>query len=200
MRFLCSLGVLVLLMALAAGIDWRRRGAAATRWREYGFLLIGGLLGAAVGVFNDQITCTISPEYFVYGKEIPAGEGFRLRVAWLGFMAGFSPGAIIAGVYLLANNPKPGRTPLRYRRLLRFVACPLLAAAIAMPLCAVLIRLWDPQNHHGELADLATPAAIDAMLIAWGLHIGLYLGGLLGTVWGVLGIRRAMKTVDYASA
>ena len=167
MRFLYSLGVLLLLMTIAAYIDWRRRREAATKWREYGFLLIGGLLGAAVGVLNDQITCTISPEYFIYGKEIPGGEGFRLRVAWLGFMAGFSPGAIIAGAYMLANNPggKKGtgticrngpegaahkwclspfsrpRTPLPYRRLLRFVACPLLAAAIAMPPCAVLIWL-----------------------------------------------------------
>ena len=191
-RFFVHLAVLMCLMGIVAFVDWRRHRTAATKWREYGFLLIGGLLGAAVGVVNDQITCTISPEYFIYGKEIAAGEGFRLRVAWLGFVAGFSPGAIIAGMYMLANNPKPGRTPLPYRRLLRFVACPLVAAAVAMPPCSVLIRLWDPQDFHGALFEgIATPEAINAMLVAWGLHIGIYFGGLIGTIWGVVGIRRA---------
>ena len=51
-RFLYSLDVLVLLMTIVAYIDWRWRGPAATKWREYGFLLIGGLLGTVWGVLR----------------------------------------------------------------------------------------------------------------------------------------------------
>jgi len=36
--------------------------------REYSFLLSAALLAAAYAVVHDQITVTLSPEYFVYGK------------------------------------------------------------------------------------------------------------------------------------
>jgi hypothetical protein len=102
------LGALLLLMLVVAFVDWWWRGAQATRWREYSFLLAAGMFGGLLGVAIDQFTATISPGYFVVGKGVSAGAGFRLGVAGIGFQAGLAVGMVIGGVYLLANNPRAG--------------------------------------------------------------------------------------------
>src|ERR1041384_40139 len=58
----------VLIFGVLALRDWRRHGNQATRWKEYLFLL-GAVIAALIyGAINDQVTVTISPEYFLYGK------------------------------------------------------------------------------------------------------------------------------------
>ena len=74
-------------------VDLRRRGREATRWREYLFLVACVLVALAYGVVNDQLTTTISWEYFAYGKGIaetlpgaePNSPAFRIAVgaSWL---------------------------------------------------------------------------------------------------------------------
>src|SRR5436190_9095757 len=67
----------VLVFAALAIWDWRRHGAAATRWREYCFLLITIVAAMIYGIINDQITSRISWEYFYYGKELQQILGAR---------------------------------------------------------------------------------------------------------------------------
>jgi hypothetical protein len=55
------------IFAVLALIDLRKNGRSATRWREYSVLLIAVLAALVYGAINDQITVTISPEYFLYG-------------------------------------------------------------------------------------------------------------------------------------
>ncbi len=186
------LGVLVLLMAIVAGIDWRRNGAAATKWREYAFLLAAGLLGGLIGIGNDLITLTISPDYFVLGKGIPAGDYFRGHVVSLGFQAGLLMGMLVGGIYLIANNPKPNRCSLPLIHLFRFALPPILAAIALVPIGALLICRWDPLSFRApsQLGDLLTPIQATRFLTVWGMHLGIYAGGLLGTINGVFATRR----------
>src|SRR5437588_3921799 len=51
-------------------LDLYRRGRAASRWREYSFLLATIAVAMIYGVINDLITSRISWEYFYYGKEL----------------------------------------------------------------------------------------------------------------------------------
>jgi hypothetical protein len=199
MSFCWRLAALVALMSVVAWIDWRRHGERATRWREYSFLLVAGMLGGSFGVGIDQLTSTISPEYFIFGKGIPHDDAFRVHVASLGFQAGFVMGMLVGGIYLLANNPRPGRTSLSYGRLFRFGVAPIIAAAVAAPISALAIDNWDPLNLARELRDVLSPAEIDQFRLVWGIHVGLYVGGVIGTAVGVVKIRRSRTHISESA-
>ena len=194
MNLLWRLLILVLLMALVAWLDWRRRGPEATRWREYVFLLLAGLIGGIIGIANDHITATISPEYFFIGKGIALGDGFRRHVTELGFHAGLLAGVVIGGAFLMANNPKPNRSRLSAKKLLRFALYPILGALILVPLGSVLAYYFDPLNFSSDLSEALSPEQIGRFLAVWGVHLGLYAGGLVGAMTAVLGIRRIRRS------
>lgn len=196
MNLLWRLLILVLLMAVVAWFDWRRRGPEATRWREYVFLLLAGLIGGIIGIANDHVTATISPEYFFIGKGIALGDGFRLHVTELGFHAGLLAGVVIGGAFLMANNSKPNRPSLPAKKLVRFALYPILGALILVPLGALLAWLFDPLNFTADLHEALTPPQITRFLAVWGVHLGLYAGGLLGTIAGIVGIRKARPIND----
>ncbi len=195
MNLAWRLSLLILVMAVVAFVDWLRHRSLATKWREYGFLLASGLLGGAFGIAVDQLTATISPEYFVFGKGLAADHSFRLSVAALGFQAGLAAGIVIGGGYLIANNPKPGRWQLPHRRLFRFAVPPIVWAAIMAAVVSPLVTIWDPLDIRGTMADVLAPAQQTHFLIVWGIHLGLYLGGAIGAVQGVVAIRRRRASV-----
>jgi len=86
-----AMGVAVL--AWLAIVDLRRHGRAATRWREYFVLAACAAAAMIYGAINDQITSSISWEYFYYGKELdkvlgpaapPAGAALHWEAAKVG--------------------------------------------------------------------------------------------------------------------
>jgi hypothetical protein len=187
------LAILAGLLAAAAGVELRLRGRRAERWREYLFLSAAGLAGGVVGATNDLVTSSISPEYFALLKGIPAGGGFTEGVVALGFQAGFTAGAIGAGLLLIANRPRPARPALACRRLVR----PALRAGAAAVLAGILLGaaaclLPGVEPWGAEAAGLSPPAA-RRLEIAASIHLGLYAGLLGGVIWGVLSIRRARR-------
>ena len=132
--FLARLGVLLVVLGAILAWDYRRHGAKGTRWREYLFLVAVGLLGAGIGVAHDLVTSSISEDYFVIGKGMNKGVGFRSSVIELGAHAGFFAAVVGAGIYLLANGRRDGTSPLSLGRLARLVwkplVCALLGAAV----------------------------------------------------------------------
>ena len=168
-------------MAIIAAIDWRRNSVRATKWREYGFLLTAGVLGGLLGIGIDQITATISSDYFVLGKGIAAGAGFRFRVAGLGLQAGLAMGG--RGRHLpIANNPAPESADVVRAQLLRFAWPPIVAAIVLIPFTTWAVLHWDPLNLAAGLSDLLTPLRIERFITVWGIHLGIYTGGILGTI------------------
>ena len=194
--------------AVLAVWDVRRRGKEARRWREYLFLLVAVAAAMAYGVAIDQITATISWEYFVHGKGLsafeshgPAGAGeaaaFRWEVAKLGAKAAWTAGLILGAAVLIANNPRPQRPPLPfaalYRMLPRVAACAAVLAA-ALGLAGYLGLLTWTNSDFGLLFEenLYRP---QRFLCAWGIHLGSYVGAAAGAalaVWRVL--RRHRRT------
>ncbi len=195
MDFCWRLAALLALMMLIAWIDWRRHGERATKWREYSFLVVAGTLGGVFGVAIDQLTSTISSDYFVLGKGIPNDAAFRVHVATLGFQAGFVMGMLVGGLNLLANNPRPDRIALSYVRLFRYAVAPIIAAIVVAPISALVIGNWDPLHLAHELRDVLSPAEIDHFRLVWGIHVGLYAGAVIGAIVGVVQIRRLRASV-----
>ena len=182
-------------------IDLRRNGRAATRWREYGVLVACVLAALAYGAVNDQVTVTISPEYFLYGKELaktvgdpPASElALRWAAAVVGLKATWSAGLLIGVVLLLANNPWRSLPRLPNRRLIGLLPVILLCAATLAVVGGVvghagLMTHWQADFEDQVRADLWRPRRYMA---TWGVHLGGYAGGLIGTAWAAaLVIRR----------
>jgi hypothetical protein len=179
------------IFATLAIIDIQKNGANATRWKEYGVLLASVLAGLFYGVINDQLTVSISPEYFIYGKELdhiigdhpPMGR-LRYEAAKVGLKATWTAGLIFGVALLLANNPCKSLPRLRNRQLLMYLPIIMLTAAAGGTLGGWL-------GYHGHLTRLDSDFKflIESNLYrpyrfmcTWGVHLGGYVGGAIGTI------------------
>ena len=198
--FFPRLVLLLALMTVAAAADlwWYRE--RAVRWREYLFLVVAGLAGGTFGVINDQITATISAEYFELGKGIEQSQRFFQEVALLGFQAGCVAGMVIGSAFLLANQPRSGKAAIPLPELFGLVRYPL-GLAVGMVPPAVLVSLqFDPLDLQPVLEEMISQDQVRRVLTVWGIHAGLYLGGALGTVLAISRIARRRSTLSAALA
>ena len=181
--------------------DLRRNGRHATRWREYSFLLLAVLVALIYGVANDQITCRLSWEYFYYGKELSPVLGDRIppdygKLSWeatkVGLKATWTVGLLVGVFILLANNPRPGRPSLSYASLLKRM--PVIVASAL--LCALLLgwigsvgglKILSEDFRQMVLHDEFRPYTF---MMVYGIHLGGYIGGALGTVAAIVSILR----------
>lgn len=185
--------LLVAVMSLIAAIDWRRNRQNATKWKEYAFVIVAGVVGAAFGFFNDLVTSSISPEYFVLGKGLPGGEGLTLRAGFLGMKAGFSAGAIAGAICLYAATRRSSNPPLAFRNILSFLWRPVVLAIIAASALALAFRQHDPFDFFAQLDCAVDSEQIRRFLLVWWIHAGLYLGLLVALVWIIADIVRLRK-------
>jgi hypothetical protein len=178
------------LMVVGAALDRWKRGPDATRPREYSFLLVCGLLGAAFAIGVDHVDATLSPDYFVIGKGLRRSS-LRLDVTWLGFQAGLAPGLIVGGLLLLANQPIAEKPVISSPRLLRFALIPI-AAALAFALAGALLNpRFDVFDDARALEGELSPERLERFLLVHGVHLGLYAGGGLGAIAAAILARRS---------
>src|SRR6185503_949559 len=142
---LARIGAGVAIFALLALVDLARNGRAATRWREYAFLVACVAAALLYGVINDQVTSRISWEYYAFGKGLAPVLGNLppdpWRLSWeaakVGLKATWTVGLLIGVACLLANNPKPDLPQVPLPKL--FTRVPIvLACAIA---CAMILGI-----------------------------------------------------------
>ena len=200
-----TVGVLILL-ALAFH-DYRRNRERATRWREYLILLVCTLAAMAYGAINDQITSTISWEYFYYGKDLdkvlgpatpPDAVRLHLHAALVGIQATWSAGLIIGVVLLFANNPSKTLPQLPRTTLLKFLPLILLITATTAGTGAYLGYAGHLTRFNEDFpimlkTDLWRPRRFMAV---FGIHLGGYVGGVLAllvTVPLILWKRRRLQ-------
>jgi hypothetical protein len=191
-------------LATLAIIDYHRHGPRATRWREYAFLLAVTAVTLAYGAINDQVTSAISWEYFYYGKGLsevlgdripPDALALHLQAALVGLKATWSAGLLVGVALLLANNPARRRRPLPqlpYPRLL--ATLPLIFTVTVITAClfaaagyAGAFTLLSTDFHEMLRRDEFRPRRF---MLVFGLHLGGYVGALLGTAAAVLRVRR----------
>ena len=193
--FAYRVALLLLLMAIGAIIDLSRTGARACRHREYGFILISGVMGAVVGFANDWMTSAISPEYFILGKGLEPGADLRMRAGRFGLQAGFSAGIIGGAICLFAAVHKLPFTPARMRRLLQRLWMPLVGAAFFGLLLPVVAGRFDP--FHFELGSILTVERIDRFREVWWRHTGLYAGLFIGLATMIICQRKLGSKPDH---
>jgi len=135
------------IFALLATIDLFRNGRSATRWREYVFLLLAVGLAMAYGAINDAIASRVSWEFFYYGKGVaqqlgpaipPDPAALESAAIGVGLRATWSAGLVIGVALLIANNPRPNRTRLRYQTLIALLIPIFLIAALSAAIGALI--------------------------------------------------------------
>ena len=110
-----KIGAGLLFFAVLGLWDLIKNGREARRWREYAYLLCCVAAAMAYGVINDQVTVTISWEYFFYGKELekvlgtlapPDMAALRWQAVMVGLKATWVLGVVLGVAVLIANNPR----------------------------------------------------------------------------------------------
>jgi len=182
-------------MALLALADYVKNNRSLWKTWEYSGVLLAGLLGAFFGAINDQITCSISPEYFHFGKEIEYHSDFRLQVAMLGAKAGFFVGFVVFGLYLYFARSKRGMNVSFYKSLFLKLRVPLIYALTLVPVTSILFVLLRAHFQPDSLLLLFPESRIPSFYAVWGWHHGLYIGAVLGTVHGIILIRRSISSL-----
>lgn len=179
---------------LIAAIDLALHGRRATRWREYSLLLLAAIVGALCGMVVDSVTSVVSPEYFVDGKGIAAGDGFRWRAVALGAQAGAGCGALLGGALMIAA----GRDFSLHRSARKRVASACLETALwalgggvaALP-TATISRIslsWIRESAASRDDEVLRMSAV------WLCHLGVYAGALVGLVVAIRGLRQWRAT------
>jgi hypothetical protein len=162
--------------------------------------LLGALLAGIYGAAHDQVSYSISAEYFIKLKFQQFGYanfGFPPRVfaAEVGFLASWWVGMIVA--WLLARlgltelPPQKRRTTIVVAFTIVFV-CALVAGASGLLLGRAQSRCddlssWEPWERVLQLTDLRS-----FVTVAY-LHNASYLGGLVGFIAAAIYVYRRVK-------
>jgi len=178
--FSYRVAMLLALMAVAAAVDYWRRGKEAERYREYAFICIAGALGGLAGFANDCVTSSISPDYFTLGKGLEAGSGLRWRAGVFGFEAGYSAGMIGGAICMFVRARNSHFSTEQMRRWLRALWMPVAGALLFGLLLPIVAGELDPLGLSAGLGSLLRNDEIDRFRRVWWIHLGLYAGLIIG--------------------
>ena len=195
--FWARVAALISLMAAMAGLELARYGKSATRWREYTFILGAGVAAGLLGSMNDLLTSSISPDYFILGKGLPADNLWR-NAAALGLQAGFSAGVVAGALCVYAATRTSAHPPLVLDKLILFAWRPL---ALAVGLAALFLGLLsglDPMDITTTFTPLLESPQISLLLKVWWIHCGLYAGLIAGVAWIVADVTRQRRCSTVA--
>jgi hypothetical protein len=169
--------------------------------------LLGVVIAGVYGMVHDQVSYTISPEYFTklkFRQFAYANFGWPPRVfaAEVGFLASWWVG-LIAGWFLARGGLAELPAPLRWRCTARSFAL-ILVVAVTFGLAGAMLGVfvtrdgdlsgWDGWRQRLGLGDLR------AFVIVAYLHGGSYLGALVGLVLAIVYVRRRLARQRRAAA
>ena len=180
---------LVVLMAVVAGVDLRFRRGRSKRWREYLFILIAGCLGGVFGLLTDMATSSISPEYFICAKGLPA-DGITAHAMLLGLQAGFSAGVIAGAICMFVGVRKNDSAQISPPGCLVLLWRPVLLALLLAAAAPFALGWFDPLGLEELFGGPLGPDKIANLLAVWRIHLGVYLGLGVGMVWVIVKMRR----------
>jgi hypothetical protein len=170
------------------------------RWRwllpMLGYALLGSLFAGAYGILHDQITYSISPEYFTRFKfaqfhYADFGLPPRVFVAEIGFLAtwwvGFLAGWFISRVVVPAF---PSHIAVRHtaRAFLTILAFALTAAGVGYVL-GLLRQSYPDSSGWQEIATNHGIKDLPSFVRVAYIHNASYLGGLVGLVAAIVHLK-----------
>lgn len=168
-------------------------------------ILIGCLIAGLYGIIHDQLTYTISPEYYTKFKFCQFGladEGHeaifpspRLWVSFVGFMATWWTGIPIATVLGLCSLHKD-RKPMIEMALRGFLV------TVTIAFLTGIYGLYDgftylanqPKENFGRWFIPENLVDFESFIAVGSMHNHSYLGGFYGLIFGVayIGLRKGM--------
>lgn len=164
-------------------------------------LLFSPLIGGLYGILHDQITFTISPEYYTKFKFYQFGlapteqewvpNNIRAYIAFVGFLATWWVGIIIGTtlglIGLIHQNSR-----IRIRITLRAIGITLVTAIIFGTIGYIYGRLFIDEVRITEL--LPNIIHKKDFFTVGSIHNLSYLGGLIGLVLGIIySIRKRIR-------
>ena len=179
--------VLVAGLAILAGRaihDVATHGREASRAKEYAFLLLTTFAAVIYGIVHDQITASISPEYFLVWKGLATDpRPWRIAVTLVAVRSSWWAGLLAGVCFLVANNPtRSGRRRLGYGELGRLAAVPPVVALVTAAACGA-VNVVDPLGVGARVRELVAKPRLAAFMFVWGVHFGSYVGALVGVAW-----------------
>jgi hypothetical protein len=190
----------VTILSIFAAVDLRKNGRSATRWREYLFLFSAAGISIVYGALNDQVTSSISWEYFYYWKGLEDKLGPRtppdaLRLHWeaakIGMQAAWSLGLIAGAALLIANNPSRRVPRVSYRVLWRGLPIIIGTVIICSTIFAFIGHAGALDSISQDLREEAARHRPQQFMTTWGIHLGGYIGAPIGVALAVWCVRRA---------
>lgn len=159
--------------------------------------LCGALVAGAYGICHDQVTYSISKEYFsrfkfdqfAYAK--PPIESPRVFAGIIGFLATWWVGALIAWVMVRVSLMRGRELPTFRQFLVAFLIS--FSVSFLAALCGFLYGLWRRTTGYAEgwlrwLDELAVED-VDSFMTVGYIHNSSYLGGILGTIVAIAYLR-----------
>ncbi|MBI1249827.1 hypothetical protein GC197_18530 [bacterium] len=168
--------------------------------------IVGGLIAGAYGIVHDQITYSISPEYFTKLKfdqfrYADFGWGDRVFVATIGFLATWWVGFFAA--WFLARRLIPGQPRAIALRQIRYGIVGILLCGFTFGLIGYVLGLWrGPDGDFGNWDWMLRQLKIEdrwAFVRVAYIHNAGYLGGLLGLLLALVFLRPMTRLADSAS-
>ena len=165
-----------------------------------GIACLGATIAGLYGVIHDQITYSISAEYFTRLKFIQfrwadIGLPTRAFVAEIGFLATWWVGFIAGWVLARIMDPVAGTRAMLVLAIRGFIIVMGFAAAAAGAAFAYGLT-QNPQPQTSGLASLAAAIGVSdapAFVRVAYIHNAGYLGGLLGIVTAAMLLRRKVR-------
>ena len=181
----------------------------------FGVALIGGVVAGAYGILHDQLTYSISREYFTHLKfkqfhYADFGLGDRAFVSTIGFLATWWVGFIIA--WFLARRLIPRQPRAQAHRQIRLGFACVFACGILSGLLGFAYGLWrgpdaDYSSWAWAIQEFDIVEAWPFVRVAY-IHNASYLGGVIGLMIALATIRPhhqelsdtdTVPTIDRAS-
>jgi len=166
-----------------------------------GISCLGALIAALYGIVHDQITYTISPEYFTrlkFRQFYYADFGFPVRVyvAEIGALAtwwvGFAAGWFMARVFIpLRTSSAPLR--LVVHGFIIMLGCAFLAGLIGYS-CGAFRDISPANSGLADYAESIGVKDIPAFVRVAYIHNAGYLGGLIGLIVAIVNLRRKVRS------
>jgi len=189
---------LVALLSIVAAVDLWRRGRKSTRWKEYAFILAAGCAAGLFGMLTDLVTSSISADYFIFGKELPA-EKIHLSAMLLGLKAGSSAGVIAGALCIFVGTRKGAGSNPPLRRVVMLSWRPFVLAVACGAAFPLVCGWFDPFDFVVRLGPALGEIRARSFLVVWHIHCGVYLGLAVGVMWmiaSVMRIARRKKRAD----
>jgi hypothetical protein len=169
--------------------------------RMLGYAVLGGALAGLYGVLHDQITYSISPEYFTRVKFLQfhwADFGLppKIFVAEIGFLAtcwvGFFAAWFLARVAVPALPDDVARRHILRGFLIVFALA--LAGGVVGYVLGIVREFGADYSSWMEIALVLGISDIpDFVRVAY-IHNAGYLGGLTGVILAIMYVRRLKRT------